>query len=50
MSARDDYPTDTATECYETMCDEIDRLRAELATAHEVLGRFAITELLRRVE
>lgn len=28
MSARDDYPVDSAGEQYETMCDEIDRLRA----------------------
>lgn len=28
MSARYDYPVDSAGEQYETMCDEIDRLRA----------------------
>ena len=33
MTARDDYPVDTATEQYETMCDEIDSLRPVVAAA-----------------
>ena len=33
MSARDDYPVDSYGEQFETMCDEIDRLRPVVAAA-----------------
>lgn len=44
MAARDDYPVDTSGEQYETMCDEIDELRATLVKVTEFVRRKAQEE------
>lgn len=36
MSARGDYPVDSAGEQYQTMCDEIDDLRLRLAWTEQI--------------
>ena len=50
MSARDDYHVDTVTQCYESMCDQNDKLRLDNAWLRNIAdGRGEENERLRRL-